>query len=155
MITAWRIVPQQRANTAFDGEGARLFGGRWNSPGLPTVYLANSRALAALETLVHFETTSTALRFALFEVSIPENLVRDVPILPSAAQLNSATISPNTQKTGDHWLGGLNSTALRIYSSIIPEEANYLLNPRHPDFSQITIGPARAFAFDPLLIERK
>src|SRR5262245_29579658 len=52
-LTAWRIVKARHAANAFDGEGARLEGGRWNSPGTPTVYTSQSAALAALELLVH------------------------------------------------------------------------------------------------------
>ncbi len=52
MVTAWRIVKSRVSTAAFDGEGARLFGGRWNSPGVPAVYASESRALALLEVLV-------------------------------------------------------------------------------------------------------
>jgi hypothetical protein len=38
MHTTWRIVKRRYASSAFDGEGARLYGGRWNSPGTPVVY---------------------------------------------------------------------------------------------------------------------
>jgi len=75
MMTAWRIVPEQWAATAFDGEGARLHGGRWNSPGKPAVYLADTRALAALEVLVHLNPAMAALRYQMIEVSFPPSLV--------------------------------------------------------------------------------
>ena len=45
MATAWRIVKQKHSRSAFSGEGARRFGGRWNSPGVSMVYLAHRRSL--------------------------------------------------------------------------------------------------------------
>ena len=55
MIYSWRLVHARYVAHAFDGEGARLYGGRWNSPGRPAVYTAGSLALAALEVLVHMQ----------------------------------------------------------------------------------------------------
>jgi RES domain-containing protein len=52
-ITTWRIIKAQHAHRAFDGEGARLAGGRWNKIGIPMIYTADSLALAALEIMVH------------------------------------------------------------------------------------------------------
>ena len=37
-VVAWRLVRQRHAATAFSGEGARIFEGRWNSAGVPVVY---------------------------------------------------------------------------------------------------------------------
>ena len=53
MLEAWRIVKSKHADTAFSGEGAARFGGRWNSRGVAVVYTSATRSLAALETLVH------------------------------------------------------------------------------------------------------
>ncbi|MBC8006624.1 MAG: RES domain-containing protein, partial [Prolixibacteraceae bacterium] len=39
------------AGTAFSGEGARLYGGRWNRKGVPMVYTAGSQSLAMLKCL--------------------------------------------------------------------------------------------------------
>ncbi len=53
MPEAWRIVKEKHAASAFSGEGAAKTGGRWNSRGVPVVYASATKALAALETLVH------------------------------------------------------------------------------------------------------
>ena len=58
MRTGWRIVKTKYAAQAFDGEGARLYGGRWNSPGLRMVYNSENVALAALEILRHLVKSS-------------------------------------------------------------------------------------------------
>ncbi len=152
MITAWRIVPQQWVDTAFDGEGARLYGGRWNSPGQPAVYLADSRALAALEVLVHLNPALAALRYQMIEVFFPASLVQQIDIEPLAAALVSPCVLPATQHAGDAWLSDVGSPVLQVTSSIISEEPNYVLNPKHPKFTRLKISAARPFAFDPRLL---
>lgn len=152
MITAWRIVPLSWADTAFDGEGARLYGGRWNSPGQAAVYLADSRALAALEVLVHLNPTMTALKYQMIEVSFPKTLVQTIDIEPLGTALASPSLHPATQHAGDTWLTEAHAPVLQVTSSIITEEPNYVLNPKHPKFDRITIGASKPFAFDPRLL---
>lgn len=152
MITAWRIVQTQSAERAFDGEGARLYGGRWNGVGRPAVYLADTRALAALETLVQAEGSLRHARYVRFEVSFPSQLLDVADLTDAGNSLDSLMVSPHTQAIGDRWLSDGNRPVLQIRSAIIPEEPNYLLNPRHPKFDRIKIGKAEPFAFDPRLI---
>ncbi len=150
MLRAWRIVAARWAHAAFDGEGARRYGGRWNSPGRPAIYLAGSRALAALETLVHLGPGVAAKqRFVRFEVSLPEALIADCDVEPISFK---PFVEAATQSLGDRWLEQKREVALRVPSAVIPEEHNYLLNPRHPAYPQLAIGPPEPFAFDPRLI---
>lgn len=154
MITAWRIVQAHWADNAFDGEGARLYGGRWNREGFPVVYLADSRALAALETLVHAEGSQRTVRYARFAVSFPAQLVTTADLDNLHEALVSPMISPHTQAVGQAWLEAGAYPVLEVRSAIIPEEPNYLLNPRHPKFSAIKIGKSEPFAFDPRLNDK-
>ncbi len=75
----YRIVPEHWAPRAFDGEGARLYGGRWNSPGSAAVYLAESRALAALEIFVHAQHEALRLRWMIVELEIDDSRIDRVP----------------------------------------------------------------------------
>jgi len=152
MVTAWRIVQAHWAERPFDGEGARLYGGRWNPAGLPVVYLADTRALAALETLVHAEGSLRKVRYARYEVTFPKQLVEVVELSELADALSSLMVSPRTQAVGKEWLERASHPVLEVRSAIIPEEPNYLLNPRHAKFDRIKIGKAETFAFDPRLI---
>ena len=152
MITAWRIVPQQWAESAFDGEGARLHGGRWNRPGKSAVYLADSRALAALEVLVHLNPAMAAQCYQMIEVTFPASLVQTIELEPLAEALASPSVQPATQHAGDAWLTEAAAPVLQVASSIINEEPNYVLNPRHPKFDRLKIGEAQPFAFDPRLL---
>jgi len=157
----YRLVAPRWVDDAFSGEGARKYGGRWNSPGHPMVYLGGSRALTALELLVHLTTPmSRSKPFCLIEVKIPQTMISDYPmtVLPDDWRDHPPNI--NTMEIGDDWLkaGGTSSAAaagsrlaLRVPSTIIPEESNILLNPLHPQFSKIEISIPQNFNFDPRL----
>jgi len=153
VLTAWRIVKTRRAASAFDGEGARLFGGRWNSPGIAMVYLAGSRALAALEMAVHLDRSTLLNAFSLIECSFDESLV--VGLATSALPTNWKTSPPPLALAaiGDEWINGAASAILAVPSAIIEEELNFLLNPNHADFSKVTISAPRPFDFDPRLLK--
>lgn len=151
MLETWRIVTRKWAETAFDGEGARLYGGRWNSPGRAVVYLADSRALAALESLVHHPGIPN-LGYVRFPVRFKSSLVEAISTTGLEASIRSLVVAPETQAVGDQWLRQGRKPVLKVPSAIIPEEFNYLLNPVHPKFDQIEIGAAEGFAFDPRLV---
>jgi RES domain-containing protein len=148
-IYGYRIVAPRWAHDALSGEGARKFGGRWNSAGKPMVYLGGSRALAALEMLVHLTTPSSRQKtYNIIEVGIPKELVTLYPAsaLPKDWQNSPAPMS--TQEIGDDWLSATGQLALSIPSVLIPEENNILLNPLHPDFQKITSSAPNHFTFD-------
>ena len=145
---AFRIIKKTQLPHAFDGEGARLYGGRWNSKGRPTVYCADSRALAALEVMVHLSSSLFQLDFLIIELEFDSKLVEKIrrDDLPRAWRGAQPTLV--TQQIGNQWLKTGSSLALDVPSSIIPEESNYLLNPQHPDFLSICIGKPQPFCFD-------
>jgi RES domain-containing protein len=149
MIRAgWRIVPENCAATAFDGEGARLYGGRWNSPGVSMVYASEHQSLAALEVRVHIDRTSMRLLYKCFVFRFDEKLME---LLPAAALPKDAMQEPpppSLQLLGDNWVKSGASVILAVPSVIIPKELNYLINPRHPDFAKLKIDKPTNFAFD-------
>jgi len=153
VLTAWRIVKAKRLSNAFDGEGARLFGGRWNSPGVPMVYLAGSRALAALEMAVHLDRSTLLASFALIECSFDESLVAGLAssALPSDWKTSPPPLALAT--LGDTWVKEAKTAILAVPSAVIEEELNFLLNPGHPDFAKVKISTPRRFDFDPRLLK--
>ncbi len=148
-VCGYRIVSPKWAHDAFSGEGARLMGGRWNSPGRAMVYLGGSRALAALEMLVHLTSPmSRQLPFRILEVKILRELVTNYPakILPKGWR--SSPVTKSTQEIGDDWIDASSQLAISVPSVMIPEETNILLNPHHPDYKKIVVGGAKEFSFD-------
>ena len=152
MITAWRIIKKRRAANAFDGEGARLFGGRWNSPGVRTVYVASTRSLAALEMAVYFDRSTLLGAFVLIPCRFNERLVAKVDRRRLPAGWRSDPSPRELATIGDAWVREAASAVLAVPTAIIDEETNYLLNPAHSDFAAIRIGNPHDFEFDQRLI---
>jgi RES domain-containing protein len=147
MASGWRIVPESRAGDAFAGEGAKVYGGRWNSPGLAVVYASQYKSLAALEQLVHLNPRS-AKRFKAFSFQFPDTLIDSVAARDLPKDWRQEPPPPSTQQFGDAWVRQAHSAVLAVPSIIIPEELNYVLNPAHTDFRKITIAKSQDFVFD-------
>jgi RES domain-containing protein len=147
-VTAWRITKQRHIRSAFTGEGARLYGGRWNSPGSPVVYVAQSQALAVLEVLVHLESPALLETYALIRVEFPETAVHNLnqTLLPKNWKDDPAPAE--AQAVGDSWIAAARSVVLRVPSVLVPNESNFLLNPRHSDFDTVKVHKPIPFRFD-------
>lgn len=153
MPAAWRLISAKFRGSAFDGEGARLFGGRWNSPGNAVVYVASSRSLAALEMLVHLAGVATSYAMQRYRVGIPEDSMEWLDPASVKSDWLGPMVHPETQRIGDAWLQSNRSLTLAVPSALIPEEPNFLLNPRHSEFDRLQIGSVEAFALDPRLLQ--
>ena len=151
MTRAWRIVREDHRSAAFDGEGAWLFGGRWNSRGTRIVYTSITLSLAALETLVHLN-PPVAFKYVAIPIEFDEALVETVAAMDLPADWNEEPPPPSTAEIGDRWVRESRSAVLKLPSVIISAELNYLLNPAHSDFTRIDIGTPMPFSFDPRLI---
>ena len=148
-LSAYRIVSPKWVDDAFSSEGARLNGGRWSSPGRAVVYLGGSRALAALEMLVHLTSPLTrAMPYRIIEVKIPRDLVANYPLSILHKDWRESPVSKLSQEIGDDWINAAGQLAIMAPSVLIPEETNILLNPHHPDFKKIQISEAKEFSFD-------
>ena len=148
MAQFYRIVQEQWAARALDGEGARLYGGRWNSPGSAAVYLAESRALAALEILVHAQREALRLSWIVIEMEIDDSLIDRVPLSKLPGNWRLQPTSHQAQTFGSRWLRDVRNLALRLPSVIIPEEFSLLLNPLHPKMREVRPGKSKSFSFD-------
>jgi RES domain-containing protein len=136
----WRLCRRPYADLT--GEGARIHGGRWNSPGRPMVYFAEHPALAALEVRVHLDLPFELLPndFVLMHVTLANRLITGI----------GETMSP-TVAVGDAWLNERRSVALRVPSVLVSYAWNVLFNPRHPNAGLAHIAAIEAFDFDPRL----
>ena len=140
--------------TSLDGEGSRLYGGRWNSAGRSVVYASSTLALAALESLVHFPPTLAPTDLIALTIEIPEDLKQEevaTSRLPSDwyAHIDSR----ECRLLGDAWLTSAMCAVLQVPAAPVPQENNYLINPLHLDASRIVVVATQPFRFDPRLVK--
>jgi RES domain-containing protein len=152
-ITAWRIVKARHAAGAFDGEGARVEGGRWNSPGTPMVYTSQSAALAVLEMLVHLGRGSALPAYVLIPCAFDDALVSPLDRKRLPKHWRSYPAPPELQLIGDEWIKSGRSAVLEVPSAVIETESNYLLNPRHTDFAGVRLMEPQPFEVDVRLLK--
>lgn len=136
------------AYAALDGEGARLYGGRWNSPGRPMLYTAASPSLALIEVMVHLDLTPELLPegYRLLTIEVPDgatHALNETPILPAECV-----------RIGDAFLERATELVLSVRSVIVPQERNALINVRHADADRMQILADVAFRFDARLIKQ-
>ena len=146
-MRVWRIC--SRRHQRFDGEGARRYGGRWNHAGTSVVYTSGSLSLAALELFVHVDIDIAPAGLVAVPVEIPDSLKVE-SIDPAELPKNwRAYPGPEALKDlGTAWVSKSSSAILAVTSAVIPNEQNYLLNPKHRDMRRIRIQHAIPFQFD-------
>ena len=144
-MIVYRFTPVQYSND-ISGEGSRIYGGRWNSIGLPVVYTSSTISLSLLEILVYSASYDQLQNNILVRIEVPDTAssVISGSALP-AKWLNDPDYS---RYIGDEFLIQKKSLLLRVPSAIIPEEYNILINPLHPDFKKVKISSAKKFEFD-------
>ena len=158
MIEAYRISRESNPAKAFSGQGAKDWGGRWNSRGVAIVYTAAHRSLSILEVLVHLKGGAGTGRgaitvpFYIHPISFESALLEEFPVSSLPAGWNSQPPTAVSQSLGDAWVLAAGSPALAMPSAIVPEERNYLLNPSHPHFSEVKIGSPVPCSLDPRLL---
>jgi RES domain-containing protein len=138
MIKAWRI--SKTRHPPFDGTGARLAGARWNSPGHPVIYAADTYAGAILEILAHSASPRTfAGMHHAVEIELPEEIAGVVD--PAAIPGWEAKDSPVALAVGDAWLKDGRTAALIVPAlPSRPVGRNVLINPAHPDAGKISVS---------------
>lgn len=151
MITSWRVVRPDLAARAFDGEGAREWGGRWNSAGRAVVYTAATTSLGLLEKLVHAEAGMLPL-YATVPATFDAVLVETIEPGMLPADWRSIPAPQALQHIGNAWFDSMRSCILEVPSVVVPHESNYMMNPRHPEFASLEIGAAIALEVDSRLV---
>lgn len=152
-IRAWRLVASRWQGSAFSGEGARLAGGRWNSKGTAVVYLGGSLALAALELLVHIDHSRALVEHVAIPVEFDESSVQVLEEDALPEDFPAAETIELSRSLGDAWVRTGEAPVLRVPSAVIPQEFNYLLNPSHERFREVTVGEPQPFRYDSRLIK--
>jgi RES domain-containing protein len=155
MPQGWRLVKARLAAHAFDGEGARRYGGRWNSPGTKMVYTSQSAALAALELLVHLNNSAVLASYVLFSAQFDDRLVTTLDRSRLPRNWRTFPAPSALQALGDSWVKSRASLVLAVPSAVVDGETNYLINPEHADIAALAISPPKRFEFDQRLLKSK
>jgi RES domain-containing protein len=151
----WRICRARHAGEAFSGEGARRFGGRWNSRGVPMVYSSTSLALAAIELFVHLEPNQQPDDLVAIAAQLPEGeparrlAPGDLPAGWWTDDLNPP------QALGDRWIREKSSLAMEVPSAALRMEWNVLINPLHPRVAELRVESPQPFAFDARMFQQR
>ena len=150
-LIGWRIVKEKHARGAFSGEGARGFGGRWNSAGVPVVYCSEHLSLAALETLVHIVPVMVRDKFRAYRIEFDDSLLSIMTEKKLPRGWDAQPPSTASKSVGDDWIKSGRSAVLALPSVLIRLERTFLVNPNHRDFRKIEIKDMGTFVLDPRL----
>ena len=152
----FRLVDEDYLESAFSGDGARLYGGRWNSPGVAMVYGAQSLSLAQLELLVHLEVEDVLRGYwRYFALEVTPEAVLECESWAELPEDYAAWPAPAaTRALGDRWIAEAPSVGLSVPSAITPGERNLLLNPGHSGYATaVVVAAPQRLALDRRLIK--
>jgi RES domain-containing protein len=146
-MIVYRLSKSTYAND-LSGKGAEVAGGRWNNKGTPFIYTSGSRALCLAEVMVHIPSDSLLVDYSMITLEVPDKKMQT--LLPPNLPENWRTIPApsSTRQIGDAFCRANLYLVLKVPSVIVPEEYNYLINPKHPDMSRLKIIHIEAFTFD-------
>jgi RES domain-containing protein len=154
-MRVWRICKAEHAAAAFSGQGAILYAGRWHHEGTPVVYTSESRALAALEQLVHLHRNRLPPHFVCFAVDIPRDLaMTEVRVQDLPDEWRRHPAPPELRDIGTRWVESGESVCLQVPSALVTGEHNFLLNPRHAEFGRLEITSPEPFELDARLLPK-
>lgn len=147
-MRTWRITAAQ--HDSLDGEGARRYGSRWTPKGVAVVYVSATLSLAVLERFVHTDPDLEPLNLVAVPVDADAGLtIESLDAADLPADWRTYPAPESLARLGANWVSAARTALLAVPSAVIPHERNYLLNPGHPEFGRLVIGPAEPFAFDP------
>jgi RES domain-containing protein len=150
--SVWRIAVDAPTYAAADlsGQGAKITGGRWNSPGTPLTYCASTIALATLETVVYMGSGSMPFNRFLVRIDIPDAVwAARIVLDPLPVGWDAVPASLTSRKTGEAWVAARSSALLLVPSVIVPDEFCVLINPHQADCSTISATSIRRWMYDP------
>lgn len=153
-MKVFRIVPSPRAKD-LSGEGARLYGGRWNSKGVPMIYSATTASLAVLETLVHMSLDVFPENLVLVTLNIPKEFVQNLDLSRLPTNWATYPASSDVHAIGDTWAREEASLGLLVPSAILPQENNLIINPRHPKSGNLKIVEIIPYQVDRRLLKKQ
>ena len=147
-MRVWRLCRSVYAATAFSGDGAWRYAGRWNPAGVRMVYTSTSLALAAMEMFVHLDPSEAPADLVVTSALLPEGLAAERMRMEDLPKDWRAMDHPGLRTIGATWVASLRSVALEVPSVAVEGEWNVLLNPAHPEFPRIVVDAPVSWRFD-------
>jgi RES domain-containing protein len=152
-VSLWRIATDTPTYRADDlhGAGAKITGGRWNRPGTPLVYAAESIALAALETVVHLTGgQALPLNRILVRIDVPDDQWAARAAFDRTAGVGWDVEPPGivSMEWGDAWAASCATLLAEVPSVVVPESSNLLINPLHAALPSLRVTRLRRWTYD-------
>lgn len=146
-MIVYRLGKTRHAND-LTGEGARLHGGRWNHKLTPCLYTAETRALALLEYSVNVNVDDIPRALSMTAIEVPDSSIDAFTEAQLPGDWKNAPAPASTRDFGTNWLRAASGLVMKIPSTVIPEEWNYLINPLHPGSKDCRIVEIKDFIYD-------
>jgi RES domain-containing protein len=146
-MIVYRLSRTKYAND-LSGEGARLFGGRWNNRLTACIYTSQNRALAVLEYTVNITADDIPRALSMVTLHIPDDKMIEItePMLPG--NWKEAPAPASAKDFGTRILKAMRYPVIKVPSVIIPQEFNFILNPFHPDSAAFVVAGINDFVYD-------
>lgn len=150
-MRVYHLIKTKFAEDLLYSQGAKHYGGRWNSKGKAALYAGDSISLAALELLVHLHRSEILNHYVPATIELPDKAVMtlDTHALPPDWRGDPTPMS--IQTLGDEWLLSHQSLALAVPSTIVPQQYNLVINPEHSGFALL----ARSIKSEPFVFDRR
>lgn len=146
-MIVYRLTRTKFAND-LSGEGARLFSARWHKKGTTCIYTAENRSLAILEYSVNITEDDIPRALSMVSIQVPEKNILEIHRNELPGDWHLSPVPLSTKDFGTNLLESLKAAVIKIPSAVIPEEFNYILNPKHPDAALFKIMDIRDFVYD-------
>ena len=153
-MIVYRLL-NKKYGSALSGEGAKIAGGRWNSPEIEMIYTSESRSLCTAEVAVNLPIGILPKGYEMITFNIPDEMnitEMNEDMLPLGWK--SSPFTTLTQRFGDRFIFENKFLVMKVPSAVVPGDFNYLINPRHPDFNKIEIIKKEPYEFDERLFKR-
>jgi len=150
-MIVFRIEREKYLTTTLSGIGAAMSDGfRWNSFTTRVVYTSESRALATLEIAVHLDLNEDLPTDRYYvAIEIPDDIIiQEVQLQDLPDDWNAKPPVLSTQNIGNDFVYYGEAAILKVPSSIVPQEFNYLINPNHHDAARIKVLSTVKISFD-------
>jgi len=149
LTRVYRIVRKPYSQTPLDGEGTFRYGGRWSSVGTRLAYTSEHLSLAMIEYFVHLDRDDSPKDLVTVIAEIPDGVLK-TSITPSQLPENWRQSPPPAELTGigDQFVRHAAAAILIVPSALATAESNWLVSPRHPEFSGIRVHSVEAFGYD-------